>query len=81
MAGGKATVENIELRYRAHKAYEAQVFFSGDVAREFHVGCGRCRRYGRDRLAPRAAAPTATWKTAVNRARFPTAPTALIRLF
>ena len=33
-AGGKATVENIELRCRAHNAYEAQLFFTGDVARE-----------------------------------------------
>lgn len=36
-AGGKATVENIELRCRAHNAYEAQLFFAGDVAREFDV--------------------------------------------
>ena len=35
-AGGKATVENIELRCRAHNAYEAQLFF-GDVARESDV--------------------------------------------
>ena len=33
-AGGKATVENIELRCRAHNAYEAQLFFSCDVVRE-----------------------------------------------
>ena len=32
-AGGKATLENIELRCRAHNAFEAQLFF-GDVARE-----------------------------------------------
>ena len=36
-AGGKATVENIELRCRAHNAYEAQLFFTGDVARESDV--------------------------------------------
>ena len=36
-AGGKATVENIELRCRAHNAYEAQLFFTGDVARDSDV--------------------------------------------
>ena len=36
-AGGRATVENIELRCRAHNAYEAQLFFSGDMARECDV--------------------------------------------
>ena len=36
-AGGKATVENIELRCRAHNAYEAHLFFSGEVTREFDV--------------------------------------------
>ena len=36
-AGGRATVENIELRCRAHNAYESQLFFTGDVAREFDV--------------------------------------------
>ena len=33
-AGGKATVDNIELRCRAHNAYEAQLFFTRDVVRE-----------------------------------------------
>jgi len=33
-AGGKATVENIELRCRAHNAYEATLFFTSDTARE-----------------------------------------------
>ena len=33
-ASGKATVENIELRCRAHNAYEAQLFFGCGVARE-----------------------------------------------
>lgn len=33
-AGGKATVENIELRCRAHNAYEAQLFFTCDAVRE-----------------------------------------------
>jgi hypothetical protein len=32
--GGAATVENIELRCRAHNAYEARVFFGPDVVRE-----------------------------------------------
>jgi hypothetical protein len=36
-AGGKATVENIELRCRAHNAYEAQLFFTGDGVRESDV--------------------------------------------
>ena len=36
-AGGTATVQNIELRCRAHNAYEAHLFFTGDVAREFDV--------------------------------------------
>lgn len=36
-AGGKATVENIELRCRAHNAYEAHLFFTGDVVRESDV--------------------------------------------
>ena len=33
-AGGKATVDNIELRCRAHNAYEAQLFFTWDAVRE-----------------------------------------------
>jgi hypothetical protein len=33
-AGGKATMENIELRCRAHNAYEAQLFFGCDWVRE-----------------------------------------------
>ena len=33
-AGGKATVDNIELRCRAHNAYEAQLFFTCDAVRE-----------------------------------------------
>ena len=37
LTGGQATVENIELRCRAHNAYEAQLFFGGDVARESDV--------------------------------------------
>lgn len=36
-AGGKATVENIELRCRAHNAYEARLFFTGDVLRESDI--------------------------------------------
>jgi hypothetical protein len=32
--GGGATVENIELRCRAHNAYEARLFFGTDVVRE-----------------------------------------------
>ena len=32
--GGGATVENIELRCRAHNAYEARLFFGPDVVRE-----------------------------------------------
>jgi hypothetical protein len=32
--GGRATVENIELRCRAHNAYEARLFFAPDVVRE-----------------------------------------------
>jgi hypothetical protein len=35
--GGQATVEDIELRCRAHNVYEAQLFFTGDVARETDV--------------------------------------------
>ena len=33
-AGGKASVENIELRCRAHNAYEAHLFFTCDAVRE-----------------------------------------------
>ena len=33
-AGGRATVENIELRCRGHNAYEAQLFFTCDAVRE-----------------------------------------------
>ena len=33
-AGGAATAENIQLRCRAHNAYEARMFFGGDVVRE-----------------------------------------------
>jgi hypothetical protein len=45
-AGGKATVENIELRCRPHNAYEAQLFFTGDIARESSVDSfwNECRR-------------------------------------
>ncbi len=32
--GGEATVENIELRCRAHNVYEARLFFGPDVVRE-----------------------------------------------
>ena len=32
--GGGATVENIELRCRAHNAYEARLFFEADIVRE-----------------------------------------------
>jgi hypothetical protein len=32
--GGAATVENIELRCRAHNAYEARSFFGPDIVRE-----------------------------------------------
>jgi len=35
-AGGKATMGNIELRCRAHNAYEASVFFGDQL-----VGFGR----------------------------------------
>ena len=33
-AGGEATVQNIELRCRAHNAYEARLFFGDSVVRE-----------------------------------------------
>ena len=33
-AGGAATVENIELRCRAHNVYEARLFFGNEVVRE-----------------------------------------------
>ena len=33
-AGGEATVQNLELRCRAHNAYEARLFFGDDVVRE-----------------------------------------------
>ena len=33
-AGGEATVQNIELRCRAHNAYEARLFFGDGVVRE-----------------------------------------------
>ena len=32
--GGGATVENVELRCRAHNVYEARVFFGRDGVRE-----------------------------------------------
>ena len=32
--GGSATEENIELRCRAHNAYEARLFFGADIVRE-----------------------------------------------
>jgi 5-methylcytosine-specific restriction endonuclease McrA len=34
-AGGKATVDNIELRCRAHNAYEAEQFFGPEVSSLF----------------------------------------------
>jgi hypothetical protein len=36
-AGGAATVENIELRCRAHNAYESELFFGRLIARETRV--------------------------------------------
>lgn len=33
-AGGSSTVQNVELRCRAHNRYEAQLFFGNDVVRE-----------------------------------------------
>jgi hypothetical protein len=39
-AGGRAVAENIELRCRAHNAYEAELFFSGSVVREVWPGWG-----------------------------------------
>ena len=36
--GGAATVENIELRCRAHNAYEAELFFGVEVSRERSAG-------------------------------------------
>ena len=36
--GGAATEENIELRCRAHNAYEARLFFGPDVVREERAG-------------------------------------------
>ena len=38
--GGAATVENIELRCRAHNAYEARLFFGPDVVREGEASWG-----------------------------------------
>jgi hypothetical protein len=38
MPCGAATVENIELRCRAHNAYEARLFFGPDVVREGERG-------------------------------------------
>jgi hypothetical protein len=38
--GGVATVENIELRCRAHNAYEARLFFEPDVVREARAWWG-----------------------------------------
>ena len=68
-AGGKATVENIELRCRAHNAYEAQLFFTGDVARESDADSfwnelpplgGPGPAYWHDAVAIRFPAPTAS---------------------
>jgi hypothetical protein len=33
-AGGRATIENIQLRCRAHNAYEAVLFFDRDMKEE-----------------------------------------------
>ena len=33
-AGGKATADNLELRCRAHNAYEADLFFGQLIVRE-----------------------------------------------
>jgi hypothetical protein len=40
-AGGRGTVENIELRCRAHNAYEAQQFFGHGLVREHRACWGR----------------------------------------
>lgn len=39
-AGGQATVENIELRCRAHNGYEAELFFGGHVVRRERTRSG-----------------------------------------
>ena len=39
--GGAATVENLELRCRAHNAYESRLFFGPDVVREERSSWGR----------------------------------------
>ena len=39
-AGGQATVANIELRCRAHNAYEARLFFGDGVVRESRTAWG-----------------------------------------
>ena len=33
-AGGEATIENVELRCRAHNAHEAELFFGPGLVRE-----------------------------------------------
>jgi hypothetical protein len=38
--GGSATVQNIELRCRAHNQYEAALLFGNDVVREEHLAWG-----------------------------------------
>jgi HNH endonuclease len=36
--GGPATVENIQLRCRAHNAYEASMFFGAEGLEDVHDG-------------------------------------------
>jgi hypothetical protein len=46
--GGQATVDNVELRCRAHNSYEAQLFFGESVVREAPVQwSGNADRLGR----------------------------------
>ncbi|HEX6324913.1 MAG TPA: HNH endonuclease signature motif containing protein, partial [Vicinamibacterales bacterium] len=62
-AGGQATVDNIELRCRAHNAYEAERFFGPEVtslfretAPTYHPGARRCSALG-PVLHPNAQSP------------------------
>ena len=52
--GGGASLENIELRCRAHNVYEAQLFFGHDLAREERmcIGGASFRNELRRRVAP-----------------------------
>jgi len=62
-AGGTADASNIQLRCRAHNAFEAQLFFGGEIVRERATVWGELGpdRAGRADAHRPATAPRSAW--------------------